>query len=398
MIAKKNIYDSKNLSTLEFQNMNIHNINNTKLAQFKGYAFQDTKNLDMKKKVIYDGIYCQPTNMNNNLLPKKNNDICEQVIDFGDFQSAFNTNTNNDTQSDLTLNTNSISKVNQTDSNQSSYSSSEESNSCNQQNNYNAIIQDIIENESQNEIDMIQDTYSITNTNNEEIESNIINNSDILFALLQESIIFQNKTHFLKMKDLQQREIRNTVCDEDYKDCLKLINIFMQYNIPLNKIYTDTMAWKYNHNKLTTSSMNIASLVKKSEAIVYGSSIATKIRPTQTNIICPSGRHVTITSFDIDALILDILTDNDLIQFKNLLFEDGDINNPFTIKENHTYNDFHTSEFYLETMKKKNINQETDLLVPIQLYMDETVLDSYGKLSFHPLVMTLMIFNRSTRN
>ena len=54
----------------------------------------------------------------------------------------------------------------------------------------------------------------------------------------------------------------------------------MQYNIPLNKIYTDTMAWKYNHNKLTNSSMNIASLVKKAEAIVYGSSIATKIRPT----------------------------------------------------------------------------------------------------------------------
>ena len=57
--------------------------------------------------------------------------------------------------------------------------------------------------------------------------------------------------------------------------------------------------------------------------------------------------------------------DNDLIQTNNLLFEDGDINNPFTVKENHTYNDFHTSEFYLETMKKKNINQETDLLVPI---------------------------------
>ena len=53
---------------------------------------------------------------------------------------------------------------------------------------------------------MIQDTYSITNTNNEEIESNIINNSDTLFALLQESIIFQNKTNFLKMKDLQQEK------------------------------------------------------------------------------------------------------------------------------------------------------------------------------------------------
>ena len=43
---------------------------------------------------------------------------------------------------------------------------------------------------------MIQDTYSIISTNNEEIENNIINNLDTSFALLQESIIFQNKTHF----------------------------------------------------------------------------------------------------------------------------------------------------------------------------------------------------------
>ena len=115
------------------------------------------------------------------------------------------------------------------------------------------------------------------------------------------------------MKDLQLREIHDTVCDEDYKDYLKLIHIFMKYNIPLNKIYTDTMEWKNDNKKLSSSSMTIASLVKKAEAIVYGPSIATKIRPTQTNIICPSGRYVTITSFDIDALIFDILMDNDLM-------------------------------------------------------------------------------------
>ena len=66
------------------------------------------------------------------------------------------------------------------------------------------------------------------------------------------------------MKNLQQREIYDTVCDEDYKDCLKLINIFMKYNIPLNKIYMDTMEWKNDNKKLTSSSMTITSLVKKS--------------------------------------------------------------------------------------------------------------------------------------
>ena len=53
------------------------------------------------------------------------------------------------------------------------------------------------------------------------------------------------------------------------------------------------------------------------------------------------------------------------MQTTNLLFEDGDINNPFTVKENDTYSDFHTSEFYLQKTNQKKINQETYLLVPI---------------------------------
>ena len=44
--------------------MNIHNINNSKLDQFKGYISIDTKKLDMKKSIIHNGIYCQPTNQN----------------------------------------------------------------------------------------------------------------------------------------------------------------------------------------------------------------------------------------------------------------------------------------------------------------------------------------------
>ena len=85
MIAKKNMHHSKIQCTLKFQNMNIHNINNTKLAQFKGYASMDTKLLDMKKNIIYDGIYCQPTNMNHILLPNKRDVVCKQVIDYGNF-------------------------------------------------------------------------------------------------------------------------------------------------------------------------------------------------------------------------------------------------------------------------------------------------------------------------
>ena len=60
-----------------------------------------------------------------------------------------------------------------------------------------------------------------------------------------------------------------------------------------------------------------------------------------------------------------MLIDKYLMQTTNLLFEDSNINNPFKIKENNTYSNFLTSEFYLQSMEKNSINQETHFLVLI---------------------------------
>ena len=92
--------------------MDIHNINNSKLDEFKGYVSIDTKKLDIKKSLIHNRIYFQPTNINQILLKNDKEVICEQVIDYRDYQLAFNTNTNDDAESNLTLNTNSISEGN----------------------------------------------------------------------------------------------------------------------------------------------------------------------------------------------------------------------------------------------------------------------------------------------
>ena len=45
-----------------------------------------------------------------------------------------------------------------------------------------------------------------------------------------------------------------------------------------------------------------------------------------------------------------------------------------------------------------NIDENTDLLCPISLYLDETNLDTFSKLTLHPVVMTLLIYNRKSRN
>ena len=41
-----------------------------------------------------------------------------------------------------------------------------------------------------------------------------------------------------------------------------------------------------------------------------------------------------------------------------MIFEDGDEENPFVLKNKDFYGEFNTSEFYMETCKNKDINQE----------------------------------------
>ena len=396
MISKKQTPNKKFESTIMFQNSNIHNASTKIPSQFQGHAVVDPKSLLSKQNVIYQNIYCQ-TIKENDALSSQEKHSHEQIIDYGDFQSDFVHN-NNDDQSDLSNNSNSVSSENDNSTSNISDKSSNEVQHSNQNHlEYNKIIQNIVENDSFQEMDTTDDI-------NNAIEENqlpntySINNNECMYSPLQHTVIIQNHKHFSNMKLLQEKELSNRICDSDYKECLELVTILMKNNIPVNNMYNDTMKWKNKDKKLTTTMMTINSLLKRAEARVYGSSIATKIKPTQTNLICPSGRHVTITSFDADALIYDMLTDHDLMQTSNLIFEDGNVTNPFLIKESKFYGDFHTSEFYSQTLKQKNINTDTEVLIPIQLYMDETTLDAYSKLSLHPLVMTLLIFNRTTRN
>ena len=389
MISKQSTNFSRFLTTVKFQNMNIHNSKTVIPSKFDGIATIDPNSLLLKQNVNKHGIYCQP--ISNHLDTSKSlseNANRTQIVDFGDFSSDFNTENNHeDNKSDYSSMSQSKSL-----SNASDYSSSGKSDNPNQ--NYKSIMQEVIENESQNDSDFVYNNED----NSVDVNTTHFNSNSEFVCPQQETVYIENNDHFLKMKYLQDTELSNGICDSDYKECLELVTILMKYNVPVNNIYKETMEWKNRNKKLTSSTMTLPSLIKKAKFRVYGESIGTKLSPTETNLICPSGRHVTVTSFDADALIYDMLSDDDLMQVDNLIFQDGNVHNPFIVKDSDVYSDFHTSEFYLQSMKQKNINPEHDVLIPIQLYMDETTLDAYSKLSLHPLVMTLLVFNRQTRN
>lgn len=211
--------------------------------------------------------------------------------------------------------------------------------------------------------------------------------------------VIETSNHLNRLKNSHTMELSNLNCDTSYKDGLELIQILMKKKIPLTS-YNDFMNWKYQSTKTSNSYYSFEALKKKAEYRVYGKTLQNKMSPKTTLLECPSGRKVNVVTYDLDAIIYDLLSDTELTCWKNLIFKDGNENDPFLWNTKDFYDDFDQSTYYNETFKKMigYDKMDTHLLVPIAIYMDETTLDSYGKLSLHPVCITLMIYDRSTRN
>ena len=415
MYSKMNTNYNQYTSPSVFINQNIQHNRSFNIPSFTGHAIIDANAVNERSKFI-SALYNNQNNFNtgkptnDNLSQQRSSKLTnqtdhEQIVDFGSMSStAFKgiPDINNNSSSSLSSSNDSISitSSNKLSPNDTSF--------CNDNIYAKDIYDRLIINESDDDEYFMNDTDDNCNKDgNDDYNSNNVpnfssnNNSyinDQMYIPHQVSVVILSENHFLEMKNIQDKELANTICDQDYKECLELIKILMKHKIPLNQVYNEIVDW-HNKRRLTSSTMSITSILDKAEQRVYGKSIGSKMKPINTNLICPSGRHVTVTSFDLDSLIFDLLNDLDLMQLKNLIFKDGDEINPFRVNENHQYyEDIHTSEFYQQSCKNKCIDDEKDVLVPIQLYMDETTLDSYSHLQLHPLVMTLLLFNRNTRN
>ncbi len=205
--------------------------------------------------------------------------------------------------------------------------------------------------------------------------------------------------HLMEMKNRHENEQSKLNSDTNYKDGLELIQLLMKKKMSLTS-YDDFMTWKYCDKKQSNSYYSFDCLKKKAEYRVFGKTLQHKMSPKTTLLECPTGRKVSVVTYDLDSMIYDMLSDTELTSWKNLIFKDGNEHDPFHWNVKEYYDDFDQSTYYNETFT--NIigieNRNTHLLVPLAIYMDETTLDSYGKLSLHPVCITLMIYDRSTRN
>ena len=242
--------------------------------------------------------------------------------------------------------------------------------------------------------DVIDLTSNINNDTRD-----VVGNTSITVEDPDNTICINDVDQLLKMHKKKEKEEPFVSSDRMYQDSLELINLLMSAGLSMSW-YDKFMKWKHGSDSNCTNKFMSRDKVEKSAlSRVYGPTVGELMKPVTTLIKLPSCRYTNVVSYPIDGIIYDLLSDVDLMQHQNLIFTDGDEANPFSINvARNSLDDFNTSAYYIKTSEKYDVNNENTLSTPLIVYMDEANLDSYSKLTLHPVCVSLMIFNRSTRN
>lgn len=207
---------------------------------------------------------------------------------------------------------------------------------------------------------------------------------------------YHHSDHFLNIKKTQFEEVSNVSNDVEYMSSLNLIKILLDNKIGLSH-YDVFMKWKNNDRKTRGQYMSLDKVMQIAAEKTYGDSLAKGLSLKVKEVDLPSQKTCSMITFDVAYQIFDLLNDKDLTQPENMIFDEVD-GNPFNIAISNTFEDIDSSLLYIRTSSEENIDTKKHILCPIGLYLDELKLDAFGKLGLEPIVLTLLIYNRETRN
>ena len=205
-----------------------------------------------------------------------------------------------------------------------------------------------------------------------------------------------NVNMFVDMKEKKDEETASIPDDMEYVTSLRLLKLLIEKNISLTH-YDDFMRWKDMDSCSNTKFLSLDALLKKAARKTFGDTLASKMKPRVEQVDLSSGRRCHMVVFDPDAAIFDLLNNVNLTCSTNMIFDEKE-GNPFHVEYCDYFDDVNTSPLYWKTYTDENINPHEEVLCPLALYIDELQLDAFGKLGLEPVVVTLLIYNRETRN
>jgi hypothetical protein len=117
-----------------------------------------------------------------------------------------------------------------------------------------------------------------------------------------------------------------------------------------------------------------------------------RIKPKEQEVdLFPHGKTATVVTFPFIEMAKSLLDDTSLMQPENLLLP------PYSDTPEDSCTDIHTGTWFKAAVVHLCHNN-TDILCPIILFIDKTQVDKFSKWTLEPVLFTLGIFNRATRN
>lgn len=202
--------------------------------------------------------------------------------------------------------------------------------------------------------------------------------------------------HLLKILEIKIEETLEPHRDEDYISSLQLLKTMLSSNIPLSN-YDKLMTWKNSSTSNRKKHMTIDKCLKIATFNTYGKSLAQRMSPKVIPMKLQSGRSCYMVSFDSSAMIFDMLNNSSLTNISNMIFKEKN-DNPFCVESSSFYADIDTCTVYQQTYDNLKINPCEHILAPLSIYLDELKMDAFGKMGLEPVVLTILIYNRATRN
>ena len=183
---------------------------------------------------------------------------------------------------------------------------------------------------------------------------------------------------------------------------IKLNNLINNCKAPL-KLHNDSVVLFNDYIASPNFDLNAKMKTRKSFILSMESSYGvTHLRPMNTEVMLHDQSRVTVPVFDAKSMILDLLTDQNLMinaniaEGYNIFSGDVDLNNP----SNQKYSEVHTGDEWLPARDRYCSSPDdihNDMPVALIIFGDKLHTDLHGALALTPIIFTLTLFNRMSR-
>lgn len=222
------------------------------------------------------------------------------------------------------------------------------------------------------------------------------------------SVIFNNSgehSKYIRSRCNETHRHRHSLLwnDRDFP-LLDLYHIHRRCRAPIG-LFDETLIWLEKHwaslFDVKTSSLNALprreTFVKNMYNKVHGTLNVKRVKPKLIKVGIPNfNTSINATMFDFREVLVDMLSNEDIMKPNNLLFFDN--NDPSKVHPvGSPFCNVITSDVFRRAHKRLCTNKD-DVLWPLVVYNDEINFDSHGKLKLDPLQVAFLRSTQHIRN